>query len=270
MSDAGRAPSRLDRWEAGDAYERYVGRWSRLVAAEFVPWLAVAPGARWLDVGYGTGAVTDALLRLAAPREVRGIDPSPAFVAHAGGGADNDRVHVEAGDAQAIDAQDGAFDAVVSGLVLNFVPRPHRGLAEMARVTRHGGVVGLYVWDYAGEMQYMRSFWDAAVALDPAALELDEGRRFPMCRPETLEHMARHAGLREVASRAIDVPTRFASFDDYWAPFMGGQGPAPGYAVSLDGSRCAALRERIRGRLPVARDGSIELVARAWAVRGSR
>lgn len=270
MSDAGAAPSRLERWEAGDAYERYVGRWSRRVADEFVPWLGVSAGARWLDVGCGTGAVTDAVLRLAAPREVRGIDPSPGFVAHAGRGAGDDRVKVETGDAQAIDAGDGTFDAVVSGLVLNFVPRPDRALAEMARVTRTGGVVGFYVWDYAGEMQYMRSFWDAAVALDPAALELDEGRRFPMCRPETLERMARDAGLEDVASRAIDVPTRFASFEDYWAPFLGGQGPAPGYAVSLDAGRCAALRERIRGRLPIARDGSIELVARAWAVRGSR
>jgi SAM-dependent methyltransferase len=269
MSDAGAAPSRLDRWEAGDAYERYVGRWSRRVAAEFVPWLAVPPGARWLDVGCGTGAVTDAVLRLAAPREVRGIDPSPAFVAHAGRARD-DRVKVETGEAQAIDAQDGAFDAVASGLVLNFVPRPERAWAEMARVTRADGIVGLYVWDYAGEMQYMRSFWDAAVALDPAALELDEGRRFPMCRREALEHMARHAGLRDVTSRAIDVPTRFAGFDDYWAPFMGGQGPAPGYAVSLDPARSAALRDHIRSRLPIAADGSIDLIARAWAVRGRR
>ena len=134
MSDSGAAPSRLDRWEAGDAYERYVGRWSRLVAAEFVAWLGVSPGARWLDVGCGTGAVTDALLRLAAPREVRGIDPSPGFVAHAGRSGQDDRVRVEMGDAQAIDAGDGTFDAVVSGLVLNFVPRPDRALAEMARV----------------------------------------------------------------------------------------------------------------------------------------
>ncbi len=260
----------MERWGAGDAYESYVGRWSRPVAAEFIAWLSVPPGVRWLDVGCGTGALTATLVRLAAPREVIGIDPSPGFVAHATRAVPDSRVRIEVGDAQALAAADGSFDATVSGLVLNFVPRPDRAMAEMARVTRAGGVVAFYVWDYAGEMQCMRHFWDAAAALDPAARDLDEGRRFPVCRPEPLERLVRDAGLHGVASRAIDVPTRFASFEEYWAPFLGGQGPAPGYAVSLDDERRAALRERIRGRLPIARDGSIDLIARAWAVRGTR
>lgn len=115
----------------------------------------------------------------------------------------------------------------------------------------------------------MRHFWDAAAALDPGAADLDEGSRFEMCRPERLEALWCGAGLLDVASRAIDVPTVFRDFDDYWTPFLGGQGPAPGYALSLDPRHRDALRDRIRAGLPVAADGSIGLVARAWAVRGT-
>jgi hypothetical protein len=129
--------------------------------------------------------------------------------------------------------------------------------------------VALYVWDYAGEMQLMRHFWDAAVALDPTAADKDEGRRFPICEPEALARLFDAAGLRAVATRAIDVPTVFSTFDDYWTPFLSGQGPAPGYAMSLTEERRAALRERIRATLPIAADGSIPLRARAWAVRGT-
>jgi hypothetical protein len=140
----------------------------------------------------------------------------------------------------------------------------------MSRVVRAGGTVAVYVWDYADGMQVMRFFWDAAVALDHAAAELDEGRRFPLCAPSALDALFRDAGLDEVDTRAIDVPTRFRDFDDYWSPFLGGQGPAPGYAAALDDRRRTALRERLEATLPVAADGSIPLTARAWAVRGRR
>jgi len=161
-------------------------------------------------------------------------------------------------------------DAAVSGLVLSFVPDPAGAVAEMTRVTRAGGRVAAYVWDYGGRMELIRRFWDAAAALDPAAATLDEGRRFGLCRPEPLAGLFRDAGLVEVAGRPIEVPTRFRDFDDYWTPFLGGQGPAPGYAMALDEGRRAALREALRARLPVAADGSIPLVARAWAVAGTR
>jgi hypothetical protein len=138
----------------------------------------------------------------------------------------------------------------------------------MKRTTRAGGTVAAYVWDYAGEMQMMRHFWNAAVALDPAAVELDEGRRFPICHPEPLGDLFRGAGLREVEARAIDVPTVFRDFEDYWSPFLGGQAPAPGYCMSLPEERRSALREFIRTSLPTLADGSIHLIARAWAVRG--
>lgn len=256
-------------WASGDAYERYVGRWSRPVAAEFVRWLDVPAGAEWIDVGCGTGALSSAILHAAAPRRVRGYDLSPAHVAAARARVPDPRAAFAPADATALPDPAQSCDAAVSGLVLNFVPEPARAVAEMRRVVRSGGTAGVYVWDYAEGMELMRAFWDAAVELDPAAAALDEGRRFGICRPEPLRALFAAAGLKDVQVRAIDVPTPFADLDDYWQPFLGGQGPAPGYAASLDEARRAALRERIRARLPVAADGRIALAARAWAVRGT-
>ncbi|MCA1715506.1 MAG: methyltransferase domain-containing protein [Actinobacteria bacterium] len=257
-----------DTWSDGTAYERYVGRWSRLVAREFLRWLEIPPDKRWLDVGCGTGALSQTILELASPEEVRGVDPSRGYAAHAGKAIADARARFLTGDARALPFGAARFDVVVSGLVLNFVPEPGEAVAEMTRVTRLGGTVAAYVWDYAGRMQLMRHFWEAAAALDPEASELDEGRRFPLCRPEPLSELFRAAGLRNVEVRAIDVPTHFEDFEDYWSPFLGGQGPAPGYAASLSEALRGTLRERLRASLPTAADGSIRLIARAWAVRG--
>jgi SAM-dependent methyltransferase len=255
-------------WALGGAYERYVGRWSRLVAREFLAWLAVANGRRWLDVGCGTGALSQSILEQGAPSAVIGIDASAGFVDHARGHISDPRASFRVGDAQALPFEDAAFDAAVSGLVLNFVPDPARMVGAMRRVVKPGGVVAVYVWDYAGEMQLMRYFWDGAAALDPAARDLAEGLRFPQCRPEPLAELAGAAGLDEVETRALDVSTTFRDFDDYWTPFLGGQGPAPAYCTSLTEERWAALRERIRAALPIRPDGSVALIARAWAVKG--
>lgn len=259
---------RRDTWAAGDLYEPYVGRWSRLVAHEFLAWLEPPPMLDWIDVGCGTGALTETVLRDATPRSIKGVDPSTGFVEHARARVTDQRAAFEVGDAQALPFGVAQFDIAVSGLVLNFVPAPQVAVDEMVRVARPGGTIAGYVWDYADRMQLMRYFWDAAVALNPAARELDEGRRFTLCRPEPLEALFLRSGLREVEVVPIDVPTRFADFDDYWTPFLGGQAPAPGYAMSLTDERRAELRERIRSSLPVETDGSINLIARAWAVRG--
>lgn len=257
-----------DVWAQGDAYEAYVGRWSRRVAAEFVPWLDVPGGARWVDVGCGTGALTEAVVTLAAPASVVGVDPSDGFL-----GTARERVPgatFEAGSAAELPVADGAADAVVSGLALNFVPDATAAVAEGVRVAARGAVVAAYVWDYAEGMQLMRHFWAAAADVDPAGADLDEGTRFPLCRPEPLRRLWQAAGLADVTVRPIDVPTAFASFDDYWRPFLGGQGAAPGYLATLPRSRQEAIRHAVRVRLPVAADGSIALTARAWAVRGLR
>jgi SAM-dependent methyltransferase len=259
-----------ERWASGDSYEPYVGRWSRLVAQEFLEWLAVPAGRRWLDVGCGTGALTSVLLDQARPDSVVGLDASDDFVAWARVQITDHRASFQAGDAQRLPFDASSFDAVVSGLVLNFVADPVVMVNEMARVTHPGGTIGVYVWDYAGEMQLMRAFWDAAKTLNPAAAELDEGGRFPICQPQPLRDLFAGCGLTQVELRSVDVPTVFRDFDDYWSPFLGGQGPAPGYAMSLTEPDRDALKALLREKLPPRPDGSIPLLARAWAVRGVR
>jgi SAM-dependent methyltransferase len=257
-------------WSAGNAYEPYVGRWSRLVAREFLEWLAAPADARWLDVGCGTGALTATILDTTAPAHVCSVDRSLGYAAFARRNVSEPRVTFAVADARMLPLPSASADFIVSGLVLNFVPEPEFATAEMARVVRPGGTVALYVWDYAGEMQLIRHFWNAAATLDARAIALDEGRRFPVCQPLGLEELLRAAGLERVESRPIDVPTHFRDFSDYWLPFLGDQGPAPGYAKSLNKNQQAQLRDQLRAQLPTAPDGSIQLVARAWAVRGAR
>ncbi|MCI0597060.1 MAG: methyltransferase domain-containing protein [candidate division Zixibacteria bacterium] len=257
-------------WASGEAYEPYVGRWSRLVAREFLRWLNTGPNGRWLDVGCGTGALSQAILETASPKEIAGIDPSEGFIAYAAMKIPDPRARFKTGDACELPFESKTFDGVVSGLVLNFVSNVRKAAAEMTRVAKPGGTVAVYVWDYAGQMQLMRHFWDAAVELNPSARELDEGKRFPICNPDALSELFQKAGLKAVETKAIDIPTPFHDFGDFWQPFLGGQGPAPMYAMSLSEEKRAALRETIRARLPIQPDGSIHLIARAWAVRGSR
>jgi SAM-dependent methyltransferase len=257
-----------DVWLAGDAYETYIGRWSRRVATEFVRWLGAPTGLRWLDVGCGTGALTESVLAAADPGTVVGLDPSAGFLAAARDRIFGGRAAFGVGDARSLPLPDRSFDVVASGLAINFVPEPHLAVREFARVAAPGGHVAAYLWDYAEGMAMIRHLWDAAVALDPGAADLDEGRRFPLCRPEPLAALWAGAGLAEVSVTSIEVPTVFADFDDFWKPFLGAQGPAPGYVMTLTGDHRRALRGLLRARLPMGRDGSISLTARAWAVRG--
>jgi SAM-dependent methyltransferase len=259
-----------DTWAAGEAYERYMGRWSRLVAREFVDWLALPENLNWLDAGCGVGALTQELLARVAPAMVTGLDSSEGFLAYARERAPDRNVAFHHGDAQRLPFADRSFDVAVSGLVLNFIPSPERAVSEMRRIVRPGGVTAAYVWDYAGEMQLIRRFWDAAVALDPAAEPLHEARRFPICRPEALLALFRGSGLESVQCRTLVVETVFENFDDYWSPFLGGQGPAPSYVKTLTATARDALRERLRATLPAEPDGAIRLSARAFALRAVR
>jgi len=252
-----------ENWEQGDAYELYVGRWSRQVAPLFLDWLGMPPGLRWVDVGCGTGALTAAILDEAAPTSVVGIEPSEGFLTTARQRL-GDRARLLHAGAESLPLGDTSADVVVSGLVLNFVSDVSAALAEMRRV---GGTVAAYVWDYGKDMQFMRYFWDAAVDLDPSVRGLDEAVRFPVASEPGLRTL--FADFADVSTTALDLPTVFADFDAFWTPFLGAQGSAPTYLASLDAEARDRLREAVRERVPASADGSIDLVARAWAVRGS-
>ncbi len=176
-----------DVWEVGGAYEYFMGRWSRLVAAEFLQWLSVPSGGSWLDVGCGTGVLSKTILEMTNPVKVRGIDQAAGFISHAQHHIRGSRAGFEACTAESLNFASHTFDAAVSGLALNFVPQVDRAVSEMQRVTRPGGTVAAYVWDYAEGMQFLRYFWDAAKTLHSNAASLDEGTRFPICSPVKTE-----------------------------------------------------------------------------------
>src|SRR5262245_18641196 len=186
-----------DRWVAGDAYEEYMGRWSRPLAHEFIEWLRPKPSAHWLEVGCGTGALTSAICDLCEPASVVACDPSQPFVEHARHTLSGARASfVVAGD-EALPRRAGGFDVVVSGLVLNFLPSPGEALAAIRQRLRPGGTVAAYVWDYAEGMEFLRSFWEEAAASGPGAVAFDEGQRFPICRAPALASLFRAAGLAQ-------------------------------------------------------------------------
>ena len=264
------AKPQVESWASGAAYDPFMGRWSRRVAREFLRWLAVPGGKHWLDVGSGTGALASTIMEMAAPALVIATDRSPAYVAYARAQRREGPIRFLVADATRLPARTGVADAVVAGLLLNFLPAPAVGVVEMMRAARAGGTVAAYIWDYAGRMELLRLFWDTAVELDPAAAPLDEGRRFSLREPTALVRLWQEAGLLDVQSSGIEVATPYRDFEDYWQPFLGGQGPAPGYLASLGRERREALKDHLRARLPTRPDGQIPLVARAWAVRGRR
>ena len=245
-----------------------MGRWSRELARVFVDWLRPQPSGHWLEVGCGTGAVSATIRDRAQPASIVACDPSEPFIAHARSRfSDACTCHVTP-DADALPSRDGGFDAVVSGLVLNFVPEPGRALAVMRERCRPGGTVAAYVWDYAGGVEFLRYFWEGAVALDPKAAALDESLRFELWQTPALATLLLEASLAQVETSVLEIPTDFVDFDDYWKPFLGGSGPAPGYVATLDATQRESLRARLERRLPAGSDGHIRLRARALAVRG--
>ena len=262
--------SRHDAWQAGEPYDFYMGRWSRQIAPRFLDWLDAPAGLDWLEIGCGTGALSSAILAQCEPKSLLAIDPSEGFLKKARENVPDARARFQVGDAQALPADTASRDVIVSSLVLNFVPDREKALAEMKRVGRIGARVGFYVWDYpGGGVEFMRAFWNAATALDPGAMDLMEGRRFPFCTQDGLTDLAKRAGLTSVDSIAIEVPTVFKDFEDYWRPFTLGGGPAPGYCASLDPDARQRLRDKLHEALPRSDDGSIHLKTRAWAVRAT-
>ncbi len=258
-----------DGWTSGDAYQKFMGRWSPFLAEIFVPWVGAPAGSAWLDVGCGTGALTRTILALAAPSRVLGIEPSEVFVDYARQQTADPRARFEQGSAQQLPVEDASFDVAAAGLVINFVPEPcRRARRVQTRPASWRDAVGCYVWDYAEGMRMVRVFFDAATALDPAAKAVDEGRRFEMCNPEGLTQLFFGAGLQGVETRALEFTMQFRDFNDYWNPFKGGVGPAPAYLASLPSERQLDLENEVKNRLPINSDGSVQLAARAWAIKG--
>lgn len=254
-------------WTSAEHYEPYVGRWSRLVAPRFVQWLDVPRASTWLETGCGTGALTAAIVAEAEPAAVFGSDTSADYLGYARQSIADPVVDFRLGSAESVDRSDASVDAAVSGLVLNVLADPALALAEARRVTRSGGVVGAYVWDYSAEGSAMRTFWDTAILLDPVARRLHEGRRFASWSAGETGRRFEAAGLLDVDITEIVIDTTFTDFLDYWDPMLGGQGPAPTYIASLEPAAVDSLRTAVYRQLPIEDDGSIRLRSRAWAVR---
>src|SRR5262245_51665402 len=253
-----------------EAYERFMGRWSRLVAARLIDFANLPDEGNVLDIGSGTGSLSFEIVRRSAAARVIGIDPSKEFVAYATGkNPSRDRITFEVGDAQYLRFADATFESSLSLLVFNFIPDPFKALKEARRVTAAGGVIAAAVWDYGEEMRMLRTFWDAAESIDDRAAKFDE-RHMPLCSSGELADLWKSAGLRNVRQQPLDIEMRFDSFDDYWHPFLLGQGPAGAYATGLDSDARERLKGELKRRLPMSgEDVSFVLPARAWAVRGT-
>jgi SAM-dependent methyltransferase len=270
MSRGAADGSAKDRWTSGDAYEIWMGRWSRLLADDFLQWLTLPPVASWLDVCCGTGILSVAIAERTRPARVVGVDRAPSQIEFARRHHSARGMEFHVAEATALPFADASFDACVSGLGLNFVAQPLDALREMRRVTRPSGTIACYVWEYSGQVRFLREFWDAAAAVDPGAAAYDQGRRFPICTVDGLRAAYDEAGLGGAVQYALEITTRFANFDDYWSPFLLGQGSAPVYLASRDERIRTAIRDRLKAALPVNADGSISLDARALAIRAPR
>ena len=259
--------TRHDAWANAEAYESYVGRWSRITAKDFLKWLDVPKNKTWLDLGCGTDALSQTILEIAFPSNLLAVEPSEDFLTLAKCQINDDRALFALGSGSDIPTEDNSIDVLVSAYVLNFIPNLQEAFDEMKRVVKPGGVIAAYVWDYKDKTEFMRYFWDAASDLDDEAKELDEGKRFSLCHPDKLSPQFRFAGLQEVEVKAIDISTVYKDFDDYWQPFLGGIGPAPGYVASLSSREKERLRVKLYQSFLISDDGSIHLRARSWAVK---
>lgn len=258
--------SGFDSWSAGQSYEHYMGRWSRMIAKEFLSWLDPNKSAEWLEIGCGTGALTTAILDECEPSSILATDASEDFISHTRDTITDARVRFGTATAQNLPVEDDSVDIVTSALVLNFVPDRHAGLIEMQRVLRPGGILSFYVWDYpGGGIGFIDAFWKAAASLDAEAADLDEGTRFPFCTEEGLVELCSDAGLPDAEIAPIEIVTEFPDFDAFWHPFTLGAGPAPGYCMSLSEEQRKALRARLADRLD--QGGPVNMTARAWAMK---
>ena len=255
----------------GEGYELVMGRWSRKLTVPFLSFAGPIEGTKVLDVGCGTGSLTNLLAAQPALQMICGLDYAPAYIEHAKTRNQDPRVAFRVGDAGALPFGDGEFDATLSLLMLHFVPDAHRAIAEMRRVTRPGGTVAATVWDARGGFVANRLFFDTAAALSPAANQR-RARNYtrPMTRPGELTAAWHRAGLTGVQAAELPIRMEFASFEDYWGPYTGRDGPAAEYVATLSEAERHRLRDAINAAyLDGEEDGPRSFVAVAWAVKGT-
>lgn len=267
MEQARLSDSEARMFAASAGYERFMGRWSRRLVPAFAAFAGARDGDRILDVGTGTGSAALTLEAAMPSSRIVGIDPSEGFVEHARKGAKSGRASFQVGNAQALPFEAAAFDQAMALLVINFVPDHEKAIGEMRRVTRPQGAVSACVWDYDAGMEMLRFFWDEVVALEPGMASKDE-RHMKLSRQGQLGELWRKSGLVNVREQPIAIRQDFASFDDYWEPFLKGAGPGGAYVVSLGAEQRGQLEARMRRRLLGGGDGGFSLNARAWCVRG--
>jgi SAM-dependent methyltransferase len=258
---------KLNMFGDAEAYDRFMGRWSHLVAPLPLDFTDLPGSGRVLDVGSGTGSLAFAIAERKS--RVLGIDPSKEYVAYANSrNPFPDRASFQVGDAQQLRLPDAIFAASLSLLVFNFIPEPSKALREVRRVTKAGGRISAAVWDYSEGMRMLRVFWDAAVSVDARAERLDE-KHMPLCRAGDLSHLWKRGGLENVQEQPLDITMRFESFADYWDPFLLGQGPAGSYVRSIDHDRLPVLRDAVKRGLSISGENvPFALPARVCAVRG--
>ncbi len=252
------------RFDDGAAYERMIGTWSRLVGDRFIDWIAPAKGSRWVDVGCGNGAFTEEIVQRCAPKEVRGVDPSEGQLAFARTRPCAHLAQFQQGDAMKLPFQDNNFDIAVMALVLFFVPEPQKGVAEMARVTKPGGLVAAYAWDMLGG-----GFPQEPIFAELRAMghEVKGPPRPEASQMSTMQEMWKNAGITDIETRVIRAERSYPNFDDYWSTLKG----SPSMKVStgkMSREQSEELKDRVRRRLPAASDGSLTLTAWANAVKG--
>jgi len=257
-----------DTWQSGNPYEYYMGRWSKLVASQFIDWLSPNPRMDWLDIGCGTGALSEAIVNKSNAKKIIALDQSEGFLQTTAQRL-NGKVQCQLGNALELPLADKSVNMTVSGLLFNFLPDSNKALSEMRRVTTPGGTVALYVWDYAGRMDFLNYFWDVAVELDPQANNLHEARRFPNSTSAQLQTLFAEMKFSGISVAPLDITTRFSNFDDYWLPFLGKQGPAPTYLAGLSDVKQNQIAQMLKQRIPISKDGSIQMAARAWAIKGT-
>ena len=247
-----------------------MGNWSRLVAQKFLLWLKETNDVNaksWLDVGCGTGALTFEIANNFNPAHILGIDPSPEYLPN---NSNHDNIEFKVGNSSQIPVKGEIYDYIVSGLALNFMDDKTASIGEMKRVLKHNGCLALYVWDYSEQMEFLRVFWDAAGEIKPEAKKLDEGVQFPVCKKPALIKLFTECQLKEIKITELIIDTKFTNIESYWKPFLGGQGPAGSFLISLDEPERKLVKYKIMKHLGISKNEPITLKARAYAIQGKK